>query len=137
MGSTYQRSTPSKNNHSKTPTGKYLVPHKRIIILNTNGIKQRETPDKEYPGIQNLKGDPSWRQKELIPKYQRENYNEDPSWRQKELIPMCQRRQKGIPEMESPGIFNPKGDPSWYQKEAITRCQRDNSNVDPSWRQKE
>ena len=68
---------------------------------------------------------------------QRDNSNEDPSWRQKELIPRCQRKQRGIPEKESPGISNPKEDPSWHQKEVIPRCQRYNSNENLSWRQKE
>ena len=38
------------------------------------------------------------------------------SWLQKELVPRCQRKQRGIPDKESPGIFIPKGDRSWRQK---------------------
>ena len=54
---------------------------------------------------------------ELIPRCQQDNSNKDPSWRQKELIPRRQRKQRGIPEKESLGIFIPKWDPSWRQKE--------------------
>ena len=35
---------------------------------------QRGIPEKECPGIFIPKGDPSWRQKEIIPKCQRENF---------------------------------------------------------------
>ena len=34
-------SYPRKEKHSKTPTGKYVVPHKRISIVNPNKGKQR------------------------------------------------------------------------------------------------
>ena len=105
---------------------KYLVPHKRISIVNPNGGKQGGTTERESTGIEKPKGDPSWLQKELITRCQRDNSNKDPSWHQKELIPRRQKKQRGIHEKESPGIFIPKGDPSWRQKELITRCQREN-----------
>ena len=72
---------------------------------------------KEYPGIANPKGYPCWRQTELIPRCQRENSNEYPSWRQKESIPRQKRKQRGITESKSPGIFIPKGDLSCRQEE--------------------
>ena len=93
-------SSPRKDKYSKSPTGKYLVPHERIIRVNPNGGKQGGIPEKESPGIANPKGYPSWRQTELIPKCQRENSNEDPSWRQKELIPRCQRENFAPTEFE-------------------------------------
>ena len=52
-------SSPIKEKHSKNPTGKYVVPHKRKSIVNPNGGTQRVIPGKESPGIPNLKGDPS------------------------------------------------------------------------------
>ena len=48
--------------------GKYVVPQKLIRRLNPNGGKQRGIPEKKCPGIANPKGDPSWRQTELIPR---------------------------------------------------------------------
>ena len=114
-------SPPRKDKHSKTLTGKYVVPHERIIIVNPNGRKQREIPEKESPGIPNPKQDTSWRQNKLFPRFQRDNSNKDLSWRQKEEIWRCQRKHRGIPKKSSPGISNPKGDPSWRQKEEIPR----------------
>ena len=85
-------SSPRKEKYSKYPTGKYLVPHEWIRILNPNGGKQGGIPEKESLGIANTKGDRSWRQTELIPRCQLENSNEDPSWCQKELILWFQRK---------------------------------------------
>ena len=100
-------SLPRKEKYSKTPTGKYVNPHERISIVNPNGGKQGGISERESPGIANPKGDPSWRQKELIPRCQRDNSNEDPSWRQKELILRRQRKQRGTLKKDSPGIFIP------------------------------
>ena len=83
--------------------------------VNPNGGKQGGIPEKESTGIANPKGDPSWRQKELIPRCQRDNSNKDLSLIQIELIPRRQKKHTGIPKKESPGIFIPKGDPSWSQ----------------------
>ena len=76
----YKCSSPRKEKHSKTQTGKYIVPHERISIVNPNGGKKIGIPDKESPGIPNPREDTSWRQNELIPMCQRENYSKDPSW---------------------------------------------------------
>ena len=51
----------------------------------------RGNPKKESLGVVNPKEDPSWRHTELIPRFQKENYNRDPSWRQKKLFTRCQR----------------------------------------------
>ena len=115
-------SPPRKEKYSKTSTGKYVVPQELIIIVNPNRGKQGEIPERESPGIANPKGYPSWRKKEFIPRCHWDNYNKDLRWCQKEFIPRRQRKQRGIPEEESPGIFIPKGDPSWHQKEVILRC---------------
>ena len=48
--------------------------------------KEKRNPREESRGISNPKEDPSWRQKEVIPRCQRYNSKEDPSWHQKELI---------------------------------------------------
>ena len=77
----------------------------------------RRNPQEGMPVIANTKGDPSWRQTELIPRCQRDNSNKDWSWRQKELIPRRQQKLRGIPEKESLGIFISKGDPNWSQKD--------------------
>ena len=102
-----------------------------------------------FSGIENHKGDPGWRQTEIIPICQRDNSNKDLSWRQIKSFPRRQRKQRGIPEKEYPGIFIPEGYPSWRQKEknsvvpAGKLLRRDNFYivynfyVDPSWRQKE
>ena len=118
-------SPPRKEKYIKYPTGKYVVPQKQIIRVNPNRGKQGGIPEKEYPKIANNRGDPSWRQTELILMCQRENSNGDPSWHQKNLITRCQRKQRGILERESLGIFIPKGDLSWRQKDVIPRCQRE------------
>ena len=39
-------SSPRNKNHSKTPTGKYVVPHDWRRIVNPNGEKQRGIPEK-------------------------------------------------------------------------------------------
>ena len=78
--------------------------------------KQGGILETESQGITNPKDDPSWLQTELISRCQWKNSNEDLSWRQKELIPRRQRKQRGIPEKESPGIFTPNYDQSWRQK---------------------
>ena len=109
-------SPPRKEKNGNPPTGENVAPHKQISRVNPNGGKQAGIPEMESPGIANPKDDPSWRQTELILRCQRDNSNEDLSLRQKELIPRYQRKQRGIPERESPGIFIPKGDPSWRKK---------------------
>ena len=53
--------------------GKNVVPHEQIIRVNPNGGKQGGIPEKESPGIENPKSDPSLRQTELIPRCQRDN----------------------------------------------------------------
>ena len=103
----YIYSSPRKENNSKPPTGENVVPHERIIRVNPNRRKQVGIPKKESLEIENPKGNPIWRQTELILRCQRENSNEDPSWRQKELFPRPQRKQKGIPKKESLGVFIP------------------------------
>ena len=110
-------SSPRKEKNSKPPTGRSVVPHERISRFNPNGGKQGGIHKTESPGILNLKDDPSWRQTELIRRCQRDNSKKYSSWRQKELILRRQRKQRGIPEKESPGILIPKGYPSWRQKE--------------------
>ena len=110
-------SPPRKEKNGKRPTGESLVPHERIIRVNPNRGKQGGIQEKESPGIANPKGDPSWRQMELIPMCHRYNSNKDSSWLQKELILRRQRKQRWIPKKESRGILIPKGDPSWLQKE--------------------
>ena len=95
-------SSPRKENNSNPPTGENLVPHEQISRVNPSRGKQGGISEKEYKGIANTKGDQSWRQTELIPRCQRENSNEDPSWHQKELITRCQKKQRRIPERESP-----------------------------------
>ena len=72
-------SSPRKENNSKPPTGGNLVLHERIIRVNPNKGEQGGIPEKGYPGIANPKGDLSWRQRELIPRCQRDNSNKDPS----------------------------------------------------------
>ena len=67
-------SSPRKDEYSKIPTGKYVVPHEQIRIVNPNGGKQGGIPERESPGIENPKGVLSWRQKELIPRCQRDNF---------------------------------------------------------------
>ena len=94
-----------------------MVPRKQTIRVNPNGGKQGGIPEKESPGIANPKGDPNRRQTELVLRRPRENSNEDPSGHQKEVFPRHQRKQRGIPEKESPGIFTPKYDPSGNEKE--------------------
>ena len=84
-------SSPRKAKNSKSPTGEYVVPHKQTRRVNPNRGKQGVIPEKESPGIANSKGDPSWRQRELILRCQGGNSNEDPSWCQKELVPSCQQ----------------------------------------------
>ena len=142
-------SSPRKEKNSKPTTGENIVPHKQISRVNPNRGKQGGIPEKESPGIANPKDDPSWRQTELILRCQQENSNKYLSLRQKELLPRRQRKQRGIPEKESPGIFIPKGDPIWRQKETISEVlagqflRRDNFYVvynfyvDTSWCQKE
>ena len=61
-------SSPRKEKYSKSPSGKYLVPHEQISRVNPNEGKQGGIPEKESPGITNHKGDPSWRQTEIIPR---------------------------------------------------------------------
>ena len=46
-------------------------------------------------------------------------------------------KQGRIPEKESPGITNPKGDLNGPQMELVPRRPQENSNKDPSGRQKE
>ena len=101
-------SSPRKENNSKPPTGENVVPCERKIKVNPNRGKQGGIPKKESPGIANPKGNPSGRRTELVPRCPRENSCKDPSWRQKELIPRHQKKQRGIPEKESLGIFIPK-----------------------------
>ena len=93
-------SYPRKENYSKSPTGKYVVPHEQISRVDPNGEKQGVIIEKESPGIANPKGDPSWRQTELIPRCQQDNSNKDPSWRRKELILRCQRENFAPTEFE-------------------------------------
>ena len=113
----YKWSSPTKEKNRKPPTGENVVPRERTIRVNPNRGKQGGIPKKESPGIANHKGDPGGRQMELVPRFPRENYKKDLSWRQNELIPKHQRKQRGIPETESPGIFILKYNPSWRQKE--------------------
>ena len=100
--------SPRKEKYNKTPTGKYLVPHKRISRVNPNRGKQGGIPKKESLGIANHKVDPSCHKKELIPRFQRDNANEDPSWRQKELILTGQQKQRGLPGKNLWGFSFPK-----------------------------
>ena len=97
--------------------GENIVAQEQIIKVNPKGGKQGGIPETESLEISNPKDDLSWRQTELIPRCQRENFNEDLSFHQKELIPRRQQNQRGTPEKESPGIFIPKGYPIWRQKE--------------------
>ena len=106
-----------KEKNSKPPTGENVVPREQTIRVNPNGGKQGGIPEKESPGIANPKGNPSGRQTEFVPRCPLEHSNEDPSWRQKELIPRHQQNQRGIPKKESPGGFTPKYDLRWRQKE--------------------
>ena len=110
-------SSPRKEKKMKPPTGENVVPWEQTIRVNPNGGKQGLFLKKESLGIANLKVYPNRRQTELVPRRPRENSNEDPSERQKEVISRHQQKQRGIPERESPGIFNPKYDPSGHQKE--------------------
>ena len=114
--------SPSKEKNRKPPTGENVFPREQNIRVNPNGGKQGGIPEKESLGIANPKGDLSGRQTglvqtELVPRRLQENSNEDPSGHQKEVIPRHQRKQRGIPERESLGIFNPKYDLSGRQKE--------------------
>ena len=79
---------PRKEKNRKPPTGENVVPCEWIFRVNPNGGKQGGIPEKEYTGIENPKGDPSWRRTKLIMRCQRDNSNEDTSWHQKELILM-------------------------------------------------
>ena len=67
-------SSPRKEKYSRSPTGKYVVPHERIGRVKPNGVKQGGTPEKESLGVANHKWYPSWRQTELIPRCQRESF---------------------------------------------------------------
>ena len=116
--------------------GKYVFPHKRICIVNSNRGKQIGILGEVSPGISYPKEYPSWRPKELFPRCQQDNSNKDLSWRQNELFSWSQQNQRGTPKKEYLRISNPKEDPSWRQKEVISKCQRDNSNKDLSWHQK-
>ena len=113
-------SSPRKEKNRKLPTGENVVPREQTIRVNPNGGKV-VIPEKESSGIANPKGYPIGLQTELVPRCPRENSNKDPSWRQKELIPRHKRKQRGIPERESPGNFTPKYDPSWRQKEIFSK----------------
>ena len=76
-----------KYENCKPPMGVSVVQHKQISIVNPNRGNQGKIPEKESPGIANLKRYLSSCQTELIPRCQRDNFNEDPSWLQKKLIP--------------------------------------------------
>ena len=77
--------------NSKVPAVQFQL----ISELAPKGInyeapeKEKRNPENESPGIFILKGDPSWRQKEVIPRCQRDNsyvvynYYVDPSWHEK------------------------------------------------------
>ena len=104
-------SSPRKDKNRKHPTEENVVPCEQTIGVNPNGGEQGGIPKKESPGIASPKGNPSWRQTELVPRCLRENSYEDLSWRQKELIPRQQQKRRGIPKKEYPGVFTPKYDP--------------------------
>ena len=72
-------SPPRKEKHIKTPTGKYVVPHEQISIVNPNGGNRIGIPEKESPEIPNPKEYLSWRHKELITRCQQDNSKEDTS----------------------------------------------------------
>ena len=102
-------SPPRKDKHSKTLTGKYVVPHERIIIVNPNGRKQREIPEKESPGIPNPKQDTSWHQNELFPRCQWENSNKRSKLAPKGVISEVPEKAKKNPQEGVSGNFQYQG----------------------------
>ena len=73
----------------------------KTIKVNPNGGKQGVIPKKESPGIANNKSDPNGRQKELILRRPRGNYNKNPS----ESNSAVPSKSKGNPRRESPFEF--------------------------------
>ena len=84
----------------------------KTIKVNPNGEKQGGIPEKESPGIANPKSDPNGRQKELVPRRARGNYNKNPR-RSKSAVPA---KAKGNPRKESPFKFYAQVLSEWAPK---------------------
>ena len=72
---------------------------------------------KESPGITNTKGDPSWRQTELIPKVSVGKFQQRYELAPKGMNSEAPAKANRNPLKESSGIFTPKKDPSCRRKE--------------------